>query len=319
MIPILLLSLSCLALFGCHDKEIRTEPDKETDIEPEPIDGGEIDHSDYSAPKEIVSKDIISYYATFCLEGEWAPGHKNEFLIFEVKRDDQGVLTASEAVTGVSAPADRELLSSLQDIIDKYKLVSKNGEYRITAGIDPYLFGPCALKAEYASGEYLSFTHDNEPSDEWAIKTYLAFAKWFADRGDSSLLPEGYGDMVSDIRFSFNDKVNDHSYDYSIEEERDEYGRLIVKRTVNGKTEKAVVFSTDIFFGSISSIVSDYDPEIFNTSLSEDEAGSGDLKLFIAFEDGHEISVDAGDEDLTENLVLLISDLMDEIDPLFKN
>ncbi len=322
-----LLALSCFALPGCHENDIKPEPGAlpgketppDTEPEPEPVDGGEIDKTDYCAPKSIVSKDISTYYVRFCLEGEWAPGHRDEFLEFEIKPDENGILTASEKVTGVSREADKELLSSLQGIIDKYKLVSKNGEYRITAGIDPYLFGPCTMDVSYASGEELYFTHDNEPYDEWAIRTYLTFAEWFADKGDSSLLPEGYEEMVSDISFSFNDTVNGRSYDYSIEEERDEYGRLIVRRTIDGKTESVEVYSPYILFGSISGIVSNYDAKVFDKTLSEDRALDPDIRLYIRFEDGHEISVVCGDESGTDEIRFLIADLMDELDTVFKN
>ena len=325
---LLVFSLVCMEVCGCrrtesaigNETESDDKADGDNDMDKEPVDGGVTDKTDYSAPKEIASKDISDYHVTFCLEGEWAPGHKNIFYTFDIRPDSAGILTAAEKVTGVAAEADKTLLDSLQDIIDGYHLIAQNGEYRITAGIDPSLFGPCTLTVNYASGEKLTFTHDNDPSEEWAIKTYLAFAKWFADRGNRSLLPDGYEGMVSDIRFKYSDSSDGTSYSYGIGAERDKYGRLMLIRTVNGETEQAPVFSTVIFFDSISSSVRAHDLQTYEASaVSSGEDSSGyDLQLYIAFEDGHHIDIDTGDGNVPEELFVLFDELLDIFNSYFK-
>ena len=315
---ILLLSLACLGIAGCREEEPKTDPEKESkeDPEKEPIDGGVTDKSDPNAPKNIVSGDISDYYARFCLEGEWAPGYKNTFYTFEIRPDAAGILTASESATGVSAAADQSLLDSLQEIIDKYGLVAENGKYTLTAGIDPSMYGPCTLKVDYASGEKLTFTCDNDPDAEWAAGTYLTFAKWFADKGISSLLPADYEKMVSDISIVFNDIQAGHSYSYSIEEERDRYGRLVLTRTVDGKTEQAVIFSSRIFFDSISRSVSDFDLQEYGALADGKE--DADLRISISFEDGHRAEVATSDTDTADELVVLLDELFDLFDSYFK-
>lgn len=314
------ITLACFGMCGCQRNELpkETEPDPdieiERDTEIEVIDGGEVDHTDYTAPKEIESKDITDYYATFNIEGKWAPGQRDVFYTFEVKPDEEGVLMATESVTGVKAVADQALLTSLQEIIDEFELAEHNGEYRITAGIDPSLYGPSTLTVNYASGEELNFTQDNDPSEEWAKKTYLAFAKWFAGQGDQSLLPEEYENMVSKLSITFNDIYAGGSYEYSVGEERDEYGRLVLTRTVDGETDRASVYSSNIFFDDISGILSDHDLQAYASSSGDEEA---DLRIDIVYEDGHELSIHTSDEAAIDELVVMTSDLFDRFNEYF--
>ena len=158
-----------------------------------PVCGGTTDKTDHSAPKKIESKELVAFYAHFYLRGEWSPGRKNCFYTCEVQKDEQGALTAivwkdSVQEARVSLPADESLLASLVSVIDKHNLAAKNGVYRVTAGLPPP-FQKCHFSASYASGETLEFTENNNPDAEWTRETYLAFAEWFAEKGDDSLLP----------------------------------------------------------------------------------------------------------------------------------
>ena len=160
---------------------------------PPPVSGGTTDKTDYAAPKKIESKELTAFSAHFYLRGEWPAGHGNRFCTFEVKKDGQGVLTAavradSARETLASLPADEELLAALVSVIDKHNLAAKNGVYRVTAGLPPQ-FQKCHFSTSYATGETLEFTENNNPDAEWTKEIYLAFAHWFAERGDDSLLP----------------------------------------------------------------------------------------------------------------------------------
>ncbi|MBR5967315.1 MAG: hypothetical protein IK001_01840 [Lachnospiraceae bacterium] len=324
---VMLLSLTTLGMFGCHKKDNKpgqdpkANTDKDTYISPtpaedEPIDGGVTDRTDYSASKEIKSKDITEYYFNFCIEGKWAPGYENDYYAFEIKPDADGKMIASEETTGVAAEADKELLDAIQAVIDEYNIVSMNGEYRLTAGLDPAFFGPSTLRVNYASGEKLTFTHDNEPDAEWVIKTYLVFAKWFAGKGERKLLPEDYESRVTGVKLYFDDTRAGKKYCYEIGEERDKYGRLTASRTVDGKTESAAIFSNEIVFGSISRTVANYDLQEFEGTSYEGENAL--LQIEIKFEDGHEFKLSTSDESVIDEAIMLISDLIGEFDPLFR-
>ena len=170
---VLLCGLMLLGLFGCNQ---------------EPVSGGTTDKTDYNAPKVIKSKEITKFYATFYPAGEWLGGDESMQYVFEVKKDAEGKLTASESKTGISVPADKTMLKSLQDIIDKYKLVKNNGVYRVTAGLAPEC-QECSMNVSYASGEELSFTANNDPYAEWEKEMYMTFASWFSKNGDKILVP----------------------------------------------------------------------------------------------------------------------------------
>lgn len=157
---ILSAALSALTFFsfgGCSGRPIGS-----------PECGGVTDKTDHNAPKTIVSKDLTSFYAHFYLRGEWSPGKGDRFYTCEVRTDEQGVLTATVWTDSlqdacVRLPADEKLLATLQSIIDTYKLVGKNGYYRVTAGLPPE-FQKCHFNANYASGEKLEFTENNNPT-----------------------------------------------------------------------------------------------------------------------------------------------------------
>ena len=165
-------------LFGCNGDNVLPSN--------HPVSGGTTDKSDPKAPTTIVSKDITSFDAKFGLYDIWSEDRGFNSYRFVISPDENGVLTASETRSGVSAPADAALLNALQEVIDEYKLALKNGTYRVTAGLPPE-FQECHFEAKYASGEKLSFTVNNEPESEWARAVMEVFGDWFALQGDSSL------------------------------------------------------------------------------------------------------------------------------------
>lgn len=320
MVAALLCALSIFGLGGCGKPKAAPEPEAVTT-------GGVTNKTDPAAPKTITSKEIANYYVNFMLDGEWSSGNKNVFYTFEVKPDTNGVLTASEAVTGVSAPADKALLDALQGIVDEYRLAEQNGVYKLTAGVDPSEFGPCTLTVNYASGEKLTFTVDNEPYAEWARATYLAFAGWFASQGNEALLPPDYESMIADITITFKDPGSGKRYAYGFDKEPDDEGHRVFGRSIDGKTERASVFNTCFFYDDVSRLVRGYDLRAYDLSsplggyerTEEDEKNpvSAALRLGIRFEDGHEISVATSAESVIEELAPLLFDLFDYFDELF--
>ena len=120
--------------------------------------------------------------------------------------NENGVLTASEERSGASLPADAALLTALQNVIDEYDLAQFNGVYRVTAGLPPE-FQERTLRVEYASGETLSFTENNEPEALWAERFYEVFADWFAANGDESLRPAKETSLLTRLDLRANTKL----------------------------------------------------------------------------------------------------------------
>ncbi len=179
VISVMLCTVTLLCFGGCFGHKQK----------PSPVSGGTVDKTDYDAPKIIESKEITDFSASFFLRNEKQGGWDGRKYSFKVYKNESGVLTAEEEKLKISAPADDKLLKALQGVIDEQKLVQKNGICKYTSGLAP-AFQPCNCTVNYASGEKLTFTENNNPEAEWAQKIYSVFAEWFAENGDDTLLPE---------------------------------------------------------------------------------------------------------------------------------
>ena len=303
--------LSALAAIGCGKKPVIEEP----------LCGGVTDKTDPKAPKVIESKEITDYYAHFLLQGEWSEGHKDEFYTFSIKKDDAGNLTVSENTTGVSAPADSGLLTGLQEIIDTYKLASDNGEYRTTAGLPPE-FWPCTLTVNYASGEKLTFTHDNNPDAAWAGETYLLFADWFAGKGEKALcLPVIDRGRLIGVNLEYHDENNKGFWYFANEENEDS------ELTGLGSGEKKAPVPED-FYDRVTEIVSHYDIRPYDSSSPlywldnkpEDHAKAfeGKFRFVLFYENGDQFNLNADSEEIIEYFRPLTEELRAYFDSLLK-
>ena len=152
----------------------------------EEICGGNTNLTDYDAPKEIKSEEITEFYAKFYSNlrfyNDDEGGSFYEFII----QDESGELMVTEINTGISSPADDELLTKLQDCITANELAKKNGIYDVTAGLPPE-YQPCVVDITYASGENLYFSYDNDPYDEWLEDMVDVFDEWFSAKGETAL------------------------------------------------------------------------------------------------------------------------------------
>ena len=196
-------SIVCLSGCGGADKKDITI-NNYVPVEEEPKDGETTNLTDYDAPKEIKSKDITDFQASFFISTRWRGEEEHEFN-FQVKPDENGALTAYETNSGISVTADEELLIKIQEIIDKYDLVSKNGVYEVNYSLPPECQG-CEMNVDYASGEAFKFTIINEPYSQWAEAFYDVFAEYFAEKGDESLYPEKETSAVTRFDMRMNEK-----------------------------------------------------------------------------------------------------------------
>ena len=165
------------SFFGCR----KNNPD-------EPVAGGTVTHVDPDAPKIVESKELTAFSAELFLSNRWYGDEQHEF-VFTVSPDQNGALAASEANSGVSLPADEELLTGLASIIAEYDLASQNGLYDVTAGLPPEAWAH-PFHAAYASGEEISFTVNNQPFSAWGEAVYDLYASWFEKHGITALYPD---------------------------------------------------------------------------------------------------------------------------------
>lgn len=319
----LICTFALFGLFGCDSSPVSG-----------PVDGGTVTNkTDYNAPKVIESKDIAAYHAHFMLYREWAPGFEDAFFTFEVAPDANGELMASELTTGVSAPADEELLTALQAVIDEHGLAERNGSYRLTAGLPPE-FGPCTVNVDYASGENLTFTENNEPDALWAKQTYLVFANWFAGKGEDALLPQQVEWQIERLSIAtIQDGIITRYSGITVDDEDAIDGethllmRDIYDNNAGATVSTGLILFPEDYYERVSEIFSHHDTRAYDyrsalygmgaTKGDADEPWSADLQIYVENADGSRFSVNTNDPLDKEALEPLVAELIAYHDSLF--
>lgn len=301
---------------------------------PEPVTGGVDDRTDPNAPKVIESKEIVSFSADVCLIGEWSPGRENYRYEFAAKPDGSGALVASEAETGISVPADGELLAALQEIVEKYGLASQNGVYRVTAGLPPE-YQACTVTVNYASRERIAFTVNNDPYAEWAKDVYLLFADWFAAKGDDTLLPPVNDAPVERVRLCVSGNGAYTEYSVASYDDPDSEGgeTLLLDKYVYDKSDpdaavQGQVPVPDDYGEKVTAILAKYDLRPFDVysvlygrGRAAEDAPSGDAEyyLHVDYQDGRWLEVSTDKADDVALLRPVFDDLVAYLDPLFSD
>ena len=295
--------------------------------------GGTTDKTDDKAPKEIKSKDISKLSVTFYVRGEWSSIERKEEYSFAVEPDENGVLTLTERTLGISVPADNVFLAQLQQVIDDTRLVLRNGIYRVTAGLPPP-YQPCHVTVEYASGEKLSYTENNNPDDEWIKLMYPVFAAQFSKGGIDTLLIPNYKGVVDSINL---DTYENGVYTWysritvlpedAIDGRRDLFGKRRYSASAKKETLTEYILLPDDFYEIVTGIIHKYDLRefdrcsVFYAKEDKDEQDTVDgrdkLSLHIHHEDNHQINIDTTNPERIKKLRPLVSDLMAYYDHLF--
>ena len=131
----------------------------------ESMSGGVVhDRTDHSAPKAIVSREITELSASFWLEGGDFP--RGAWTLHASRDSSDTIALSVQGGVQAQAFAEPALLSELQEVIERFGLVKRNGVDRVTSGLPPE-YSPVSLKAEYASGERLYFRTNGSPRAGW--------------------------------------------------------------------------------------------------------------------------------------------------------
>ena len=321
----LLSALMAFNLFGCQKQR--------------PESGGVTDKTDPNAPKEINSKDISEFSVNFFHETR-KNINEEQFFHFEVKKNDKGILMAEEIKTGISQEADKQLLDSLQEVIDRYGLVAMNGYYRVTAGLPPE-YQKCTLTVIYESDEKLTFSENNNPSAKWTAAFYDVFAKWFAQKGDDSLYPRREDSPVS--RIDIDMKENDITRHYMILDVKQEDAidgdnhllrKMIYDDAKKETIEKKHARIPEDYYENITAILKKYDFDLkyeysyfehkdgyygFAQDYENDEQdGNNLIRFYIEFESGERMDLETSKTSEIEAMKALLNDLITYHDSLFE-
>lgn len=209
---------AAVMLAGCKHKE-EIVPSTE-----DMMTGGKKDNTNYDAPKEIKSDELVFFETEF---------YRNSDFIYDKSRNYRFKMTKSEGDVFVLTEGYDEQLkcetegtfsAKLQQIIKEYDLPKLNGIEKQTYGL-PEEYAPYWVSAEYASGEKLYFFMDGNPNEGWTGVILDLFAKEFGNHGIDDLLPPKEESLMT--RFSLEYTFGDIKYSYGeiwvpvTEEEKD--------------------------------------------------------------------------------------------------
>ena len=293
----------------------------------EPVSGGTTDKTNPKAPTVIESKEITSFSSSFRLYDIWSVEHELIEYRFEIAPDENNVLMASEEESGIRFPADDALLSSLQQVIDDQHLASRNGVYRVTAGLPPE-FQQCTFKTGYASGETLSFTVNNELESAWGRAVKDVFADWFALQGDDSLAVPKEAKQVTELKFKL--ILDGYSYrfqPYKVKDLDAINGQTLLLLGSASKSEDGsqlyggtIPYPSD-YFDRISEILLRY-TNVLNASNATYTSETIDpkiksLELYITYENGRRLNIRTDGPRRIEALRPVLNELIEYHQSLF--
>ena len=169
-----------------------------------PITGGKVDRSDKNAPKVIDSRELTYFSYQFFLYGKYNY-EKDSGYSFEVKKMDDGTVSLEEkSCYKVKCSTDEHILAALQSLIEKYGLAKMNGVDEHTAGL-PVEFQPCYFRAEYASGESIRYSTNNNPDDPFSREVVKLLGDEFAARGEDCFQPSVNASRIKRFDLEYTD------------------------------------------------------------------------------------------------------------------
>jgi len=334
-----------LSVAGC-EKETDVVEEEEEVFKPQKkkddddiICGGTTTKIDDKAPKEIKSKDITEFYAVFSLYGEWQSEDQrnSDWRAFEftVKADENGDLIACEETDGVSMPADEQLLTGLQEAIDKNELVKRNGVYNVTAGLPPE-YQECNMKVTYGSGEVLYFAEDNDPEGRWQRDICKVFMDRFADNGNDFLLPPLETSKISRIDIVLREGNIQKWYsgitvgdEDAIDGETYLFGRSVYDYDTKSSVSDDYVRFPEDYYDRITEILSKYRMSQYKdvppyANWRQDEFDSApdlddlNLKIYIEYEDGSILNINTSKQFIFDELRPVLDEVLEYQDSLFE-
>lgn len=345
------ITVSIVCLCGCDGakkKDVtigKYEPVEEESVET----GGTTNLTDPNAPKVIESKDISEFYTTFYNSNRWRGEEEHRFE-FQVKPDENGVLTASETNCGISAPADEDLLKKLQEVIDKYELVSMNGVYEENYSLAPE-YHNCKMEVSYTSGEEFKFTIINNPFEEWSEEVYDVFAGWFAEKGDDSLYPDRETSVVTRFDLRMNEKGIWYDYggvnvqdEMAINGEKYLLSKDIYDENAQKTIEEDYIVFPEGYYEKITEILDKYDVVLKykfsrfdreennygnhdegyfgwgdkTTADGEEDAEDRKVNIYVEFESGYRLNIETRKPSEIDAMKPLITEITEYIDSLFQ-
>lgn len=294
-------------LFGCKKEE--------------PVTGGKIVNTDKDAPKVIVSKDIKEFSTQFYMNHHLQAGDDDYSGVYDFTIKD-GILGSSGPIN-ISESVDEKLLRDVQEIIDQYELVKRNGKDEYTSGL-PYEHQPCYLKVVYESGEVLYFREDNDPKAYWSKDLFALFRQHFIEEGHEELKPSKEARTIIQFDIEFNEDVVAYQYCEMIDTDGI---KKLYKDEYNLETEDGQDYLIDIpedFYDRLSELINASNMSNFHTgsmaASSSDcpHTKDGYFEIYIDYENGNQIYGYSKDKEKVEEFKKEIVPVKEYLDNIFK-
>lgn len=265
--------------------------------------GGVTDYTDASAPKEILSKSIVSFSTMFYAHDPYDPDQAGIYR-FAIEADESGqpVLTVSGVYDHV-LPVSQQVLEDVQAIIDRYRLVEQNGGGRVTAGLPPE-WGPWMLDTVYESGEKLYFYENGAPDAAWTSAFRDLFVKLLVEAGFEDALPPREATTIQNFSFQFDQNGEYHIYCLT-----EQAGRAcLLHQAMEPETQEVVVEElavvTDALLEGLQAVVVANGMEALHAPESsytlQEENGERFLDICIDYQNGRQIYCEFGPSELPD-------------------
>lgn len=255
----------------------------------EEADGGQINNTDYSAPKTIESTELVEFSTEFFLYDKYDDNRSTTYSFRIVK--DEGDTDYYLIATGdynVKAYVDESIFDGIQEIIEEYQLAKSNGIDQVTAGLAPE-YAPMFISAEYASGEKLYFRENGNPYSEMTLKIRNYIENYLIEQGNEDVKAAQTKWEIKDFSFDFNIGDAYHSYMIAKDENDEEF---LWHYTDTPVTQEEKIVITDSLYKDLQELFEEYDFMLLDENDEEDyEKCEGDyLSVYITYENGYQIA-----------------------------
>ena len=283
-------------------------------ISDEMICGGTINNSNYDAPKEIKSKDIVKMTMDFFIYNYWS-FREGGYCHFEIVKDEEGNIYLSDDFDGNNKiSVSKEVLIEAQKVIDENGLVKLNGTSEYTSGLPPE-YGPQSLTAEYESGEKLHFCINGEPYSKWATDFFKLFGKEYSKNGNDKYMPPK--DTLTLTRFDIEfDKDDKHSFYANVTYEDDvaRFTRSIYDRKKQDSVDDVIDIDRDVY-DKVEEILEAND-FVFNNQEQFDTKLESKDSIYLEYQSGRHFKLEKTKNN-EERFNKVLDELVNYLDTLF--
>ena len=282
-----------LPLSGCREEAAKEEssvlsqPSQEGDesstSDEEPIiPGGFHDHTDPEAPKEIKSKDIVEFSATFYIYDDYSNFQGARYQ-YEISSADGVYILSEKGRYGIETEISENVLQDVQALIEKNNLGLLNGNHSYTDALPPE-YQPCYLDVTYASGETLSFSSDGDPDAKWARDFRKYFNAVFTKAGFEETAPNEADLTIDYFTIEFND--GPLAYNYGTIRFKDRSRLFCSVSDMEKKEEGSVRFASleGGFLEQLSELIEELDMQEFSRHEEyPDHTPEGYVDIYISY------------------------------------